>query len=145
MNSLFRLRTSTVLDNQQRGVVCLTFFSLLFLVGVGAPSFVSHDPVGLDNFNDKVQVIALDDIFTFIAKVLVGAVKAELDAYHLINSQYFSTVDAFDLATPWFLGNDDTLTKAVDYLTITDDSASLTFGSCGDISSALDFIPPAIV
>ena len=42
-----------MLDNQQRGVVCLTFFSLLFLVGVGAPSFVSHDPVGLDNFNDK--------------------------------------------------------------------------------------------
>ena len=145
MNSLFRLRASTVLDNQQRGVVCLTFFPLLFLVGAGAPSFVSRDPVGLDNFNDKVQVIALDDICTPITKALVGAVRAELDAYHLINSQYFSTVDAFDLATPWFLGNDDTLTTAVDYLTITDDSASLTFGSCGDISSALNFIPPAIV
>ena len=145
MNSLFRLRASTVLDNQQRGVVCLTFFSLLFLVGAGAPSFASRDPVELDNFNDKVQVITVDDICTPIAKVLVGAVRAESDAYHLINSQDISTAEAFDLATPWFLGNYDTLTTAVDYLTITDDSVSLTFGSCGDISSALNFIPPAIV
>jgi hypothetical protein len=99
----------------------------------------------LDNFNDKVQVIALDDICTPITKALVGAVRAESDAYHLINSQDISTAEAFDLATPWFLGNYDTLTTAVDYLTRTDDSVSLTFGSCGDISSALNFIPPAIV
>lgn len=115
-----------------------------------APSFVSNDPLDPDNFNDRVLVITIDEIFAPIVRIVANIVKTELDIYHAANTRYPATQVEFDASiivptTPWYAVNYRVVPRVVTYNWITDDSASLTFTGCDNISFQLAFNPSAIV
>lgn len=116
-----------------------------------SPSFVTRDPIDPDNFNDRVVVITVDEIFTPIVRILATAVKTALDAYHVANARYPLTQLEFDggiaPAEPWFAGSYGSAAApgVVTYTWVTNDRASLSFTGCDNISFLLDFNPSAIV
>lgn len=116
-----------------------------------SPDFVTRDAIDPDNFNDRVLVITVDEIFTPIVRILADNVKTALDAYHVTNSRYPLTQLEFNggiaPAAPWFAANYGPAAApgVVVYAWNTDDRASLSFTGCDNISFQLDFNPSAIV
>ncbi len=109
----------------------------------GGPNYVSNNPADPDNFNDRVLGISVQEIMVPVTARVAEAIKAELDAFHSANGRYPNPAidpaeygNAVATAPAWFAVNDwDTVSQ---YARIDDNSASITFIGCLNISYTLD-------
>lgn len=109
----------------------------------GGPNYVSNDPLDPDNFNDLVLGITVEDIMVPVTARIAETIKAQLDVFHTTNGRYPNPVvdpaefgSAVATAPAWFAANNwDTVSQ---YARIDDDSATITFTGCPNISYTLD-------
>lgn len=109
----------------------------------GGPNFVSNNPAAPDNFNDRVLGITVQEIMSPVTARVAETIKAELDVFHTANGRYPNPAidpaeygNAVATAPAWFAANNwHTVSQ---YARIDDNSATITFTGCPNISYTLD-------
>ena len=115
-----------------------------------APDFVSSTAVNPDLFNDRVLAITIDEIMGPVTRHVANLIKAELDAYHLVNAAYPAGITQAIPADiteaiiapveTWF--DDNRWFENTNYVRVTNNEATLTFTGCPNISYTVLYDPP---